>query len=61
MADGAINPARKPATFGQPWSPRVGHITRGRDECHAPIIEPHGVVNTGDTGSILAAANDVRV
>lgn len=35
------------------------HITRARDECHALIIEPRGVVNTGDATSSLTADNDV--
>lgn len=124
MDDGAINLARKLATFSQHWSPRVvaemndyqfklvkmqgefvwhshedtdevflvlrgemeigfrdrvlgehdvvvregemyviprgvEHITRASAECHALIIEPRGVVNTGDTASSLTADNDV--
>ena len=39
----------------------VEHITRAADECHALIIEPRGVVNTGDADSDLTAANDVWV
>lgn len=39
----------------------VEHITRAAAECHALIIEPRGVVNTGDTTSDLTAANDVWV
>ena len=39
----------------------VEHITRARDECHALIIEPRGVVNTGDTVSELTAADDVWI
>lgn len=39
----------------------VAHITRASAECHALIIEPRGVVNTGDTDSDLTAANDVWV
>jgi mannose-6-phosphate isomerase-like protein (cupin superfamily) len=35
------------------------HITRASSECHALIIEPRGVVNTGDSGGELTAANDV--
>ncbi|WP_242109211.1 cupin domain-containing protein [Luteimonas aquatica] len=35
------------------------HITRAREECHALIIEPRGVVNTGDAGGALTAASDV--
>lgn len=39
----------------------VEHITRASDECHALIIEPRGVVNTGDADSVLTAQNDVWV
>src|SRR5215472_14230556 len=28
----------------------VEHITRAKSECHAMLIEPRGVLNTGDTG-----------
>ena len=35
------------------------HITRAEDECAALIIEPRGVVNTGETGGDLTARNDV--
>lgn len=37
----------------------VEHITRAREECHALIVEPTGVVNTGDAGGELTARNDV--
>ena len=37
----------------------VEHITRASGECHALIIEPRGVVNTGDAGGSLTARNDV--
>jgi mannose-6-phosphate isomerase-like protein (cupin superfamily) len=37
----------------------VEHITRAASECRALIIEPRGVVNTGDSGGELTAANDV--
>ena len=37
----------------------VEHITRAARECSALIIEPRGVVNTGDTGGDLTARNDV--
>ncbi len=37
----------------------VEHITRAATECHALIIEPRGVVNTGDSGGALTARNDV--
>jgi len=36
----------------------VEHITRATQECHALIIEPRGVVNTGDAGGELTAQND---
>lgn len=39
----------------------VEHITRAARECHALILEPRGVVNTGDAGGALTAANDVWV
>jgi mannose-6-phosphate isomerase-like protein (cupin superfamily) len=39
----------------------VEHITRAAEECHALIIEPRGVVNTGDAGGGLTAKNDVWV
>lgn len=37
----------------------VEHITRAASECHALIIEPRGVVNTGEAGGDLTARNDV--
>jgi len=37
----------------------VEHITRASSECHALIIEPRGVLNTGDAGGALTARNDV--
>lgn len=39
----------------------VEHITRAANECHALIVEPRGVVNTGDAGGSLTARNDVWV
>jgi mannose-6-phosphate isomerase-like protein (cupin superfamily) len=39
----------------------VEHITRAERECHALIIEPRGVVNTGGAGGALTAKNDVWV
>ncbi|MDI9238676.1 cupin domain-containing protein [Lysobacter sp. LF1] len=39
----------------------VEHITRAREECHALIVEPRDVVNTGDAGGELTARNDVWV
>jgi mannose-6-phosphate isomerase-like protein (cupin superfamily) len=37
------------------------HITRARSECHALLVEPRGVVNTGNAGGVLTAQNDVWV
>ena len=37
------------------------HITRARGECHALIVEPAGVVNTGDAGGPLTARGDAWV
>jgi len=37
----------------------VEHITRAERECHALVIEPRGVVNTGNAGGKLTARNDV--
>jgi mannose-6-phosphate isomerase-like protein (cupin superfamily) len=39
----------------------VGHLTRAERECHALVIEPRGVINTGEEGGMLAAPNDVWV
>lgn len=39
----------------------VEHITRATRECKAMIIEPRGVVNTGEAGGSLTAANDVWI
>ncbi|MGC8548159.1 MAG: cupin domain-containing protein [Acidobacteriaceae bacterium] len=39
----------------------VEHITRAPQECHALIMEPRGVINTGDTGGELTAQNDVWI
>lgn len=36
----------------------VEHITRAERECHALIIEPRGVINTGDAGGELTAPLD---
>jgi mannose-6-phosphate isomerase-like protein (cupin superfamily) len=36
----------------------VEHITRATAECHALIVEPRGVVNTGEAGGKLTAQND---
>lgn len=35
------------------------HVTRAAAECHALIVEPRGVVNTGEAGGDLTAPNDV--
>ena len=37
------------------------HITRAKSECHALLVEPRDVVNTGDAGGDLTARNDVWV
>ena len=39
----------------------VEHITRAARECHAMLIEPRGVRNTGDAGGERTAPNDVWV
>jgi mannose-6-phosphate isomerase-like protein (cupin superfamily) len=39
----------------------VEHITRAARECHAMLIEPRGVANTGDAGGERTAPNDVWV
>ena len=39
----------------------VEHCTRANSECQAMLIEPRGVVNTGDAGSDLTAPNDVWI
>jgi hypothetical protein len=66
MAADVINLAQKLSQFPEHWSPRVvavprgvEHITRAAVECHALIIEPRGVVNSGDAGGALTARNDV--
>jgi mannose-6-phosphate isomerase-like protein (cupin superfamily) len=35
------------------------HITSADTECHVLVVEPRGVVNTGDAGGTLTARNDV--
>ena len=37
----------------------VEHCPFAEDECHVLLIEPRGVVNTGDAGGALTARNDV--
>ncbi|HEX6998029.1 MAG TPA: cupin domain-containing protein [Gammaproteobacteria bacterium] len=39
----------------------VEHVTRAASECHCLIIEPRGVVNTGDQRGALTAPNDVWI
>jgi mannose-6-phosphate isomerase-like protein (cupin superfamily) len=39
----------------------VEHKPSAQTECKLMLIEPRGVVNTGDTGGVLTAANDVWV
>jgi mannose-6-phosphate isomerase-like protein (cupin superfamily) len=39
----------------------VEHITRADEECHALIVEPRGVVNTGEAGGALTAKNDIWI
>src|SRR5262245_17229439 len=39
----------------------VEHRTRSTFECQALLVEPRGVVNTGEAGGELTAANDVWV
>lgn len=39
----------------------VRHCTRADQECQALLIEPRGVVNTGEADSELTAANDVWI
>lgn len=39
----------------------VEHKTAAGQECRVLLIEPRGVVNTGDTGGDLTADNDVWV
>ncbi|HET9033689.1 MAG TPA: cupin domain-containing protein [Dokdonella sp.] len=39
----------------------VEHITRAAEECHALIIEPRDVINTGDSGGDLTARNDLWI
>lgn len=39
----------------------VEHCPRADAECHVLLVEPRGVVNTGDAGGALTAPNDVWV
>ena len=53
--DGAVT-LRKGELFVVPKG--VEHITRASEECCAMLIEPRGVVNTGDAGGAMTAEND---
>lgn len=39
----------------------VAHKPYAAEECHVMLVEPRGVVNTGDTGGDLTADNDVWI
>jgi len=39
----------------------VEHQPRAARECHVLLVEPRGVVNTGDAGGDLTAANDIWI
>ncbi len=39
----------------------IEHITRSAGGCAALIIEPRGVVNTGEAGGELTAPNDIWI
>lgn len=39
----------------------VEHITRAARECHALIVEPRGIVNTGEAGGELTSQSDVWI
>ena len=39
----------------------VEHCPRADSECHVLLIEPRGVVNTGEAGGALTAENDVWI
>jgi mannose-6-phosphate isomerase-like protein (cupin superfamily) len=39
----------------------VEHCPRADDECHVLLIEPRGVVNTGDAGGERTAKNNVWI
>jgi mannose-6-phosphate isomerase-like protein (cupin superfamily) len=56
--DGSVT-VRKGELFVVPRG--VEHITRASRECHAMIVEPRGVVNTGAAGGALTAPNDAWV
>jgi len=39
----------------------VKHKPFAREECHVLLVEPRGVVNTGESGGELTAENDVWI
>jgi mannose-6-phosphate isomerase-like protein (cupin superfamily) len=39
----------------------VEHITRASSECHCLVVEPRGVLNTGNNRGALTARNDVWI
>ena len=39
----------------------VEHRPVAERECHVMLVEPRGVVNTGDAGGAYTAPNDVRI
>jgi mannose-6-phosphate isomerase-like protein (cupin superfamily) len=39
----------------------VEHRPCAQEECHVMLIEPRGVVNTGEAGGKLTAENDVWI
>lgn len=39
----------------------VEHCPRADSECHVLLVEPRGVINTGDAGGTLTAANDIWI
>ncbi|WP_444929403.1 cupin domain-containing protein [Microbulbifer sp. SSSA002] len=39
----------------------VEHKPRAEQECEVLLVEPRGVVNTGDTGGGLTAENDIWI
>ncbi|MBQ4809909.1 cupin [Pseudoalteromonas luteoviolacea] len=52
-----------PLTSGEMYVVKKGeeHKPVATDECHILIIEPSGVVNTGDAGGELTADNDIWI
>ena len=39
----------------------VNHLPSSEDECHILLVEPSGVVNTGDAGGDLTAPNNAWI